>query len=39
MIGLGCGMIGLSVAVFVMSVVYRMTAGKRIKQELREEYE
>ncbi len=34
----GIGMVVLSVALFVVSLVYRRTAGKRIREELVGEY-
>lgn len=38
-LGLGIGMIVLSAVLFVASVVYKKTAGKRIREELKREYE
>lgn len=35
----GIGMAVLSVALFVVSIVYRKTAGKKIREELKREYE
>ncbi len=38
-LGIGIGMIALAAILFVVSIVYRKTAGKRMKQELKKEYE
>ena len=35
----GIGMAVLSVILFVVSIVYRKTAGKKIREELKREYE
>ena len=35
----GIGMAVLSVALFVVSIVYRRTAGRKIREELQREYE
>lgn len=35
----GIGMAALSVILFIGSIVYRQTAGKRIREELKREYE
>lgn len=35
----GIGMAVLSVVLFVVSIVYRKTAGKKIREELKREYE
>lgn len=37
-IGTGIGMIVLAVILFIASIVYRNTAGKRIREELGKEY-
>ena len=37
--GIGVGLIALSVILFITSIVYRNTAGKRIRKELGKEYE
>lgn len=36
---IGIGMIVLAVILFIISIVYRSTAGKRIREELGKEYE
>lgn len=36
---IGIGLIMLAIAGFVVSIVYRNTAGKRIREELKQEYE
>ena len=36
--GIGAGMVVLAVVLFVVSILYRNTAGKRIREELRKEY-
>lgn len=38
-LGLGIGIIVLSVVLFAASVVYKKTAGRRIREELKKEYE
>ena len=38
-VGVGIGMIVLSVVLSIASIMYRKTSGKRIKQELQNEYE
>lgn len=38
-LGIGVGLIALAVVLFTVSMVYRKTAGKRIKRELDKEYE
>lgn len=38
-LGIGIGMIALAAILFVVSIVYRKTAGKRMKQELKKEYD
>ncbi len=38
-LGIGIGLVVLSVIVFVVSIIYRKTAGKRIREELKKEYE
>lgn len=38
-LGIGIGMIALAAILFIVSIVYRKTAGKRMKQELKKEYE
>lgn len=38
-VGVGIVMIVLSVVLSITSIVYRKTSGKRIKQELQNEYE
>lgn len=35
----GIGLIGFSIILFVISIVYRKTAGKKIREELMKEYE
>ncbi len=35
----GIGMVALSVILFIGSIAYRQTAGKRIREELKREYE
>lgn len=35
----GIGMAFLSVVLFVLSIVYRKTAGRKIREELTREYE
>lgn len=35
----GIGMAVLSAVLFVVSIVYRKTAGKKIREELKREYE
>lgn len=35
----GIGMAVLSVVLFVVSIVYRRTAGRKIREELKREYE
>lgn len=37
--GIGIGMIVFSVILFIVSLVYRNTAGKRIQEELGKEYD
>ena len=37
--GVGVGMIALAVILFIISIVYRNTAGKKIRNELGKEYE
>ena len=36
---IGIGMIALAVILFIISIVYRNTAGKKMQGELGEEYE
>lgn len=36
--GIGIGMVALAIILFIVSVVYRNTAGKRIRKELGKEY-
>ena len=36
---IGIGMIALAVILFIISIVYRNTAGKKIQEELGKEYE
>lgn len=36
--GIGIGMIALAIVLFIASIVYRNTAGKRIREELGKEY-
>ena len=36
--GIGAGMIALAIVLFIASIVYRNTAGKRIREELGKEY-
>lgn len=36
---LGIGMIGLAVILLIAGVIYGKTAGKRIREELKREYE
>ena len=38
-IGIGIGMLALAVIIIIVSVVYRKTTGKKIREELRNEYE
>lgn len=38
MVGIGTGMTVLAVILFITSIVYRNTAGKRIREELGKEY-
>ncbi len=38
-LGIGIGLVVLSVVVFAISIIYRKTAGKRIREELKKEYE
>lgn len=38
-LGVGIGLIALAVLLFIMSFVYRRTTGKKIREELRNEYE
>lgn len=35
---IGIGMIALAVILFIISIVYRNTAGKKIQEELGKEY-
>lgn len=35
----GIGMMVLSAALFAVSIVYRRTAGRKIREELKREYE
>jgi len=37
--GIGIGIIVLAVILFIISIVYRNTAGKKIQEELWKEYE
>lgn len=37
--GIGIGMVALAVILFIISIVYRNTAGKKIQEELGKEYE
>lgn len=37
-VGIGIGMIVLAVILFIASIVYRNTAGKRVQKELGKEY-
>lgn len=37
--GIGIGMIVFAVILFIISIVYRNTAGKKIQEELGKEYE
>lgn len=37
--GIGISMIIFAVVLFIISIVYRNTAGKKIKEELGKEYE
>ena len=36
--GIGIGMAALAIILFITSIVYRNTAGKRIREELGKEY-
>lgn len=38
-IAVGIGMAVLSVVLFVVSIIYRRTAGRKIQEELKREYE
>lgn len=38
-LGVGIGLIALAAVLFIVSIVYRKTAGKKIRDELRDEYE
>lgn len=38
-LGIGIGLIILSIMLFVVSIIYRKTAGRRIQEELKREYE
>lgn len=38
-LGIGIGLIVFAIAGFVISIAYRNTAGKRIREELKQEYE
>lgn len=38
-LAVGIGMAALSVVLFIVSVVYRQTAGRKIRKELSEDYE
>lgn len=38
-LSIGIGMIVLAVILLIVSFVYRKTAGKRIREELKKEYE
>ena len=38
-VGSGIGMLVLAVILFIVSVVYRNTTGKKIREELKSEYE
>jgi hypothetical protein len=38
-IGIGIGLIVLAAALFAAAMIYRGTAGKKIKEELKREYE
>lgn len=38
-LGVGIALIVLAAILFVMSIVYRKTAGRKIRDELRDEYE
>ena len=35
----GIGMIALAVILFAAGIIYRKTAGKRVREELKHEYE
>lgn len=37
-LGAGIGLIVLSVVLFVVSIVYRSTTGRKIREQLKEEY-
>ena len=37
-VGAGIALIAVSVALFIASIIYRNTAGRRIKEELDREY-
>lgn len=37
--GIGIGMLVLAVTLFIVSAVYRKTTGKKIREELKSEYE
>lgn len=39
LLGTGIGMVVLSVILFVVSLIYRSTAGKQILEELKKEYD
>ena len=38
-LAMGIGMAALSVVLFIVSVVYRQTTGRKIRKELSEDYE
>lgn len=38
-IAAGIGMVVLSVSLFAVSIVYRRTAGRKIREELKRDYE
>ncbi len=38
-LGIGIGLIALAVVIFVISIICRKTAEKRVREELKREYE
>lgn len=38
-LGMGIGLIALAAVLLAVSIVYRRTAGKKIREELKREYE
>lgn len=39
LIGAGSGMIVLAIALFLAGMIYRKTVGRKIREELKKEYE